>query len=232
MEIGRRWKTVLVAMVLLLVAAPAMAQQPPPPPPPPPRPSPPPAPPPPPPDPIDPVPQLEFADGRYQMLFAPMTYKVGASGVSIVVPDGFVHDNASVPSPLWSLLPAHGTYGKAAIVHDYLYWAQPCTRLQADNLLMLAMKESGVSWFDRSAIYRGVRLAGESAYEANRRARDQGNLRVVPPQYRSLPATATWLDYLAQLREMGVRDPEFPAQAEYCRLGDTVEVPEVAIGTD
>lgn len=202
--------------VIWLVAVPALAQQPPPAPPPP----------------IVPVPQLEFADGNYQMLYAPMTYEIGASGLSITVPDGFVHDNASVPPSLWSLLPAHGTYGKAAIVHDYLYWAQPCTRRQADNLLMLAMKESGVPWVKRAAVYRGVRVGGASAFDGNRLAREQGDLRVVPWQYRELPADVTWPAYRAMLREAGVRDPEFPAQAEYCRLGDTVDVPDVAVGDE
>lgn len=203
----------MLAVVLLLLAAPAMAQQPPPPPPPP----------------IVPVPQLEFADGKYQMLYAPMTYEVGASGLSVTVPDGFVHDNASVPPLLWSLLPAHGTYGKAAIVHDYLYWAQPCTRRQADNLLMLAMKESGVPRARRAAVYRGVRVGGAGAFDANRLARERGDLRVVPPEYRQLPAAVTWPDYQAMLREAGVRDPEFPAHPGYCRLGDTVDVPDVAV---
>ena len=42
-------------------------------------------------------------------------------------------------------------YTRAAVIHDYLYWAQPCTREQSDNLLMIAMKESGVSWFRRTS---------------------------------------------------------------------------------
>jgi hypothetical protein len=176
-----------------------------------------------------PVPQWEFADGMHQVLAAPMTYEVGASGLSIVVPAGFVHDNASVPSPLWSFLPPHGRYGKAAIVHDYLYWAQSCTRRQADNLLMLAMKESGVPRVRRAAVYRGVRVGGGSAYRANRRARDAGGIRVIPAEYRELPATATWAEYEATLRAAGVSDPEFPVQPGYCRLGDSVDVPEVAV---
>lgn len=206
-------------VIWLLAAVPVLAQDPPPQP----------SPPPPPPPPIVPVPQLEFADGKYQMLYAPMTYEIGASGLSVTVPDGFVHDNASVPPSLWSLLPAHGTYGKAAIVHDYLYWAQPCTRRQADNLLMLAMKESGVPWVKRAAVYRGVRVGGAGAFDGNRLAREQGDLRVVPPQHRQLPADVTWPAYRVMLREAGVRDPEFPVHAEYCRLGDTVDVPDVAV---
>lgn len=210
-------------LLVALLALPGLAwaqQAPPPPPPPAPEPA---------PDPIPPVPQLEFADGKYQMLFVPMTWSIGASGVSITVPAGFVHDNASVPALLQSLLPSHGTYGKAAVVHDYLYWSQTCTRLQADNLLMVAMKESDVPPASRTAVYRGVRLGGGSAYRENRAARAAGIVRVVPPEFRELPATATWQQYQAMLRDAGVRDPEFPAQAGYCRLGDGVDVPEVPV---
>lgn len=191
-----------------------------------------PPPPAPPPPPIEPVAQKEFADGIHQVLAEPMRYEVGASGLSIVVPDGFVHDSASVPSIFWSILPRHGTYGKAAIVHDYLYWAQPCTREQADNLLMLAMLESGVSEVRRKLVYRGVRLGGGGAFRENRRERDEGAIRVIPPERRMLPATANWPEYRETLVREGVRDPEFPVNPDYCRLGDSTEVPVVAFEPD
>lgn len=204
-----------VGLVLALWVTSAFAQQPPPPPPPPP--------------PIPPVPQLEFADGVHQMLGESMTYEVGASGLSIVVPAGFVHDNASVPSPMWAWLPPHGRYGKAAIVHDYLYWAQPCTRLQSDNLLMLAMKESGVPLAKRAAVYRGVRVGGGSAFRQNRQARAAGEFRVIPEEYRRLPSDVTWPEYAASLRGEGVHDPDFPVRPDFCRLGDSIDVPNVAV---
>jgi hypothetical protein len=181
--------------------------------------------PPPPPDPIEPAAGKEFADGVYQMLAEPMTWSIGESGVTIVVPDGFVHDNASIPSEFRMFLDTHGPYGKAAIVHDYLYWAQPCTQRQADNLLMVAMKESGVSWWKRTAIHRAVRAAGKRAFDANRAEREAGGVRVVPSEYRKLPAMANWHEYEAMLRESGVHDPEFPASADYCHFGDSVRVP-------
>lgn len=200
---------------------PDAAASPPPPPPPPPPPA---------PDPIPPVPQVEFADGVYQMLYAPMTWFIGDSGVPIVVPAGFVHDNASIPKVFRSLLDTHGPYGKAAIVHDYLYWTQLCTRLQADNLLMVAMEESNVPVMTRREVYYGVRLGGNSAFEANRAERMAGGLRVVPEGLRELPATATWGEYLAQLRDQGVHDPDLPASADYCRFGDSVDVPPAPDG--
>ena len=72
------------------------------------------------------------------------------------MPKGFVTDFASIPQAFWSFgLSAHGRNSKAAIVHDYLYWTQGCSREQADNLLMIAMKESSVDTGQRIAIYDG-----------------------------------------------------------------------------
>lgn len=62
----------------------------------------------------------------------------------ITVPSGFVPDGASIPRILHIAIPTTGWYGRAAIIHDYLYWSQLCTREQADNLMLIAMKESTV----------------------------------------------------------------------------------------
>jgi hypothetical protein len=109
------------------------------------------------------------------MLVESVEYSIGHSGVIIIVPKGFVTDFASIPQPLWSFgLSPHGRFSKAAIVHDYLYWKQDCTREQADKLLLIAMKESGVSSSQQTEIYLGVRAGGESAWESNRRDRAAG----------------------------------------------------------
>lgn len=81
---------------------------------------------------IKPVSQVEFSDGNHLVLMQPMEYRLGESDYLIIVSAGFVHDRASVPPIFRSLMSTHGRHGKAAIVHDYLYWAQPCTQLQAE----------------------------------------------------------------------------------------------------
>ena len=71
---------------------------------------------------------LRLGDGLF-VLRDPLTFKVGGSGKEISVPSGFVTDLASIPKPL------HWWEGKVdrsmapAILHDYLYWYQPCTCL-------------------------------------------------------------------------------------------------------
>ncbi|AWB80034.1 hypothetical protein I5V32_05040 [Stenotrophomonas maltophilia] len=43
------------------------------------------------------------------------------------------------------------------MIHDCLHWSQLCPRKQADNLMLIAMKESNVSTIDHVAIHMAVR---------------------------------------------------------------------------
>lgn len=53
----------------------------------------------------------------------PFTYYIGelGSGTYVTVPVDFVTDFASVPRIMWSVFPPWGKYGKAAVIHDYLW---------------------------------------------------------------------------------------------------------------
>lgn len=122
-------------------------------------------------------------DGRRFELREEFDYEVGAlgSGRIIRVPKGFVTDFASIPQLFWNILPPWGVYGKACIVHDYLYQggvimeAYPTlpgvvihrdpTREEADNILREAMDALGVGWWTRNIIFRGVRLGGQGIWD-------------------------------------------------------------------
>src|SRR5439155_22795218 len=138
------------------------------------------------------------------ILQRPMSYQIGGTRDSIVVPAGFVADFSSIPRSLWSELSPLGEHERAAIVHDYLYWFQPCEREEADNLLMIALKQGGVPDLERGAVYAGVRIAGADVWNANRTARDRGDLRIVPTQV-SPTAQESWSDYRARLGKADIR---------------------------
>ena len=178
------------------------------------------------PQPID-APLLKpFADNHDWVLFHDLDYRIGESDVTITVPKGFVTDFASIPQPFWSAgLSPNGKYSKAAIVHDYLYWAQGCTRKQADNILMIAMKESGVEATTRTAIYEGVRLGGDSAWDGNAAERARGLPRIVPDADLEFGPLVLWHDYRQTLAEKGVIDPPPERQPAYCAVGDGTDVP-------
>jgi hypothetical protein len=168
-----------------------------------------------------------FGDNRFWVTIEPLEYVIGSTPDKIVVPKGFVTDFASIPQAAWSLgLSPHGQYSRAAVIHDYLYWAQACTREQADRLLLIAMKESRVGSFDEFLVYQGVHLGGQGSWDANARERHAKLPRVIPDQYlRPADPNMSWPKYRTFLVMQGITDPPFERDASYCRYGDSTEVP-------
>lgn len=96
-------------------------------------------------------------NGRTAELLWP--YKVRLKDkTSVIVPAGFVTDFASVPRPLWSILPPWGKYSPAAVVHDYLCRKPGFPRKRADKIFLELMKALGVPFWKRHIMYRGVRM--------------------------------------------------------------------------
>jgi hypothetical protein len=158
------------------------------------------------------------------IVLRPIAYRIGTGGDSIVVPAGFVADFASVPRSLWSELSPVGEHARAVVVHDYLYWFQPCEREEADNLLMIAMTQHGVSDLRRGAVYAGVRIAGEDAWNASGAARDRGELRIVPSGVAPTDLES-WSDFRTRLGRADIRGtPGRMARQPYCELGKSQEV--------
>ena len=89
-----------------------------------------------------------------------LTYLDSRGLMATSVPRGFITDLASIPRILHSLIPVNGRHSPAAIVHDYLYATQRCTRKQADETFLWAMESLGVNAVRRYAMYAGVRAFG------------------------------------------------------------------------
>jgi hypothetical protein len=109
---------------------------------------------------------LEYLDGATWRLIQGFRYDTDllAAG-AIYVPAGFVTDFASVPRFFWRLFPPTGKYGKAAVIHDFLYRGSGVPRELADAIFLEAMEALGVGWFTRHVIHRAVRLCGAGAYQ-------------------------------------------------------------------
>ena len=132
-----------------------------------------------------------------------------------MVPAGFVTDFASIPGPL------QGAFGPSvhdlpALVHDYLYWRQSCSRTQADEVFYAALDLAGVSSVRRVMIRVGLTVGGPTAYRENARERKERLPRIIPAQYLRIPMT-TWEGYRRELRRRQVQlealEPKPPA---YC----------------
>ncbi len=109
--------------------------------------------------------RTEYVDGRRWLLCDAFTFGSVVLQRVVAVPAGFMTDFASIPRVLWNLLPPTGTYGKAAVIHDFLYRTPfACTRKEADQVLAEAMADLGVRWITRQIIYRAVRAGGRRSY--------------------------------------------------------------------
>lgn len=131
--------------------------------------------------------ELIYLDGCKWEVHQPFEYHLGVLGgpERVLIPAGFITDFASIPRMLWPVLPPTGQYGKAAVIHDWLYQHRtvevypsttvmgaplvqsntiPTMRLvdrgEADHILLEGMQALKVGWFTRSTIYSGVRTGG------------------------------------------------------------------------
>ncbi len=130
-------------------------------------------------------------DGMQWRLNERLRYTSTLLGGAIDVPPLFVTDFASIPRIAWSILPPWGLYGSAAIVHDWLYWTQPCSRDMADDVLREAMTLLGVETGVIDQIHQAVHLFGQHAWDHNAYLRAHGYTRTssggdVPP-YAGVP---------------------------------------------
>jgi hypothetical protein len=145
-----------------------------------------------------PAPIVPFADWDFYYTRGLVTWTPPeGSNVSfcVQVPIGFVTDLASIPREFWAILSPHARYSYPAIIHDYLYWMQICTRDVADDVLKLAMKDMKVSGAQVFTIYKAVRIAGRGAWSSNSAMRQAGEKRIL----KQFPTdmNTTWLEWKA-----------------------------------
>ena len=113
-------------------------------------------------------------DGKSWKIMQEFDYEEGmlGSGKIFRVPVGFITDFASIPKIFWNILPPIGRYGKAAVLHDYLYNTQPFQRVRCDDLFLEAMGALNVNWMTRHIMYRAVRMFGWLAWNNNTKKRE------------------------------------------------------------
>ena len=170
--------------------------------------------------PIDPVDFRPFVDGRHWIVRQPLTYRIGISNARVTVPAGFVTDFASIPQALQSIIRQNGLYILPAVVHDYLYWKQTCTRDQADQIFMLAMIENKVADIHRFPIHGAVRAAGGFAWDDNAKERAAGLIRILPNDRMTINAATLWPDYRTKLTQDGVTNgPDTEVPSAFCTRG-------------
>lgn len=111
-----------------------------------------------------------MADGRTYWLDADFHVRYGRDLLRI--PAGFETDFASVPRALWVIFPPAGLYSRAAVFHDWLYQFGAMSRADADRAFLVAMTALGVPWWQREAMYYGVRIGGWLAWRKYKKQRE------------------------------------------------------------
>jgi len=98
---------------------------------------------------------------RPWMLMRDVIYETD-SRERIIAPEAMRTDFASIPRFVWSLWPPYSPhYGKAAVIHDWLYQTEGdgrFTRRQSNLIFLEAMKSLGAGYFKRSTIFNAVEL--------------------------------------------------------------------------
>lgn len=116
---------------------------------------------------------VKYLDGKRWELVEEFSYHVGikSSPEIITVPKGFITDFASIPRLFWRVIghPAE-KYGKAAVIHDYLYSEQQTyTRKRSDEIFYEAMEVLKVPFWKRWAMYHSVRTWGWIPWHRHRK---------------------------------------------------------------
>jgi hypothetical protein len=152
------------------------------------------------------------------LLALPLVFAVDDQKERFEVPSGFVTDLASIPRTLWWWQGPHEATMAPAIIHDFLYWEQPCTKDQADAVMYIAMRKTGMSDFSVNRIYDGVRTnVAERAWDANKQAKARGERRFFSNMF-SMKLARGIIDPKATLasiqadatRELGTVNPVLP----------------------
>lgn len=175
--------------------------------------------------PMRPNPVVPFPNHAQWVLLSDLSYTIGGTDIVLTVPKGFVTDYASIPPSMWSFASPHDLYSEPSIVHDYLYWTQSCTRLQADNIFFIAMKEADVGPKTAWAVYHAVRGGGQSSWDDNADEHKAGLPRIIPSGRERLTSKSMWPSLRIQLAQEGIHDTLPPKNLPYCSLGDSTDVP-------
>lgn len=101
--------------------------------------------------------RLEYIDGYNWRLLEPFSF-VDVVGDVHTSPAGSITNFASTPRFLWPLLPPTGSYGAAAVIHDFLVGSKTVSRDKADAIFLEMLIVLGINPFERWVLYRGVRI--------------------------------------------------------------------------
>jgi len=115
---------------------------------------------------------IPLTDGKNWVLKKPFQFVCLINGelTTITAPRLMVTDFTSIPQIFQSIVGGPwGRYGKAAIIHDYLYQSGLYPRAISDQILRLGMQVSDVEKWREFVIYYAVRSGGWKSWGEHRK---------------------------------------------------------------
>ena len=110
------------------------------------------------------------------MVRDPLTLTFSDGAPAITVPAGFVTELSSVPKDLRGAV-------APAVLHDYLYWYQPCTQEEADAVMYSALAAVGASRSTAAAAVQAIAKTGPAAFKKYQERRRSGEVRTFTAAY-------------------------------------------------
>lgn len=128
------------------------------------------------------VPLYRFSDSAVYAILTPIEWHPNSTTVTlprVLVPRNFVSDLSSVPRVFWSVFRPEPQFIYAAFIHDYLYWDQRTSREVADRIFREVLSDLNTPNMQIDLLYSAVRSFGQTAWDANAKAKLAGEKRVV-----------------------------------------------------
>lgn len=153
-------------------------------------------------------PTLTRVNEQFFVVAHPFVYTTEDRLNRIEVPAGFLTDLASIPRAVWWFASPFEAAAGPAIIHDYLYWTQACTKEEADLVMYNALDQTGIGNMRRESIYFAVRTLPQAtaAWNENAAAKAKGESRFLSP------------DYAKKLRDADIR-PGLKLSTVYAEAG-------------
>lgn len=117
-----------------------------------------------------------FPDGEDDWFIT--TEECQLAGASIIIPQGYVTDFASIPRIFWTIFSPYGRNTNPSILHDYCYTSKVMSNLVgdqegrklADELFYNNMLAEGVPKLGAKIMFLAVRYFGKGHYGKNERS--------------------------------------------------------------
>ena len=114
-----------------------------------------------------------LGDGKNFKLDESLIYSSDLVKERVIAPKGFITDGASIPWIFRPIFPVWGRWGKAAVLHDWLYRETDYPKRLCDSMFDEAMKVLHVHEDKRNVIYKAVKYFGFLSFWQDRRKRNR-----------------------------------------------------------